>query len=489
MPDSFLLRKFIGVVFPLGTLVLFLLYKEIVIVSSIKVSVIVAAYNAEHFLKEAMDSLVSQTLREIEIICVDDDSTDKTYQIFQNYAMTDSRVKVVHIKHEGEGAAHARNVGLSMAQGEYVSILDADDFFEPDMLKKTYNKAKECDVDIVCFNAWEYDNIRKADRCLSIYLRTEFLPDKDVFRPEEYADTLFFLTCGAAWNSLFRVSMLREHSIDFFGVNHADDLVFTYLAFACCKKMTVLNERLLHYRFNVNTSQTARKSLWPESGYRASLCLKEKLIQKGKYEVYKVGYVRRAMDYALFYLETMDNIDTYHKLFFDLKNEYLDKLGVYDIPDELYHDEHVIRKRELIKNATPEEFLFQYRKCELIPVSYNDILRGMTYMEVIPENSRVVLYGAGLLGSCVFTNFVFDKRREICAWVDKNYNKIGFPVQPPDVIKNIEFDICFVAIEDYDIFETVKKSLGTLGIPEEKVWWLMKGREDQYFQDRKRMKN
>ena len=101
-----------------------------------KVSVVVPVHNTEQYLRQCLDSLVSQTLREIEIICVDDGSSDGSLAILQDYAALDSRVCI--IEQESVGAGPARNAGLDAALGEYIAFLDSDDFFEPSMLEEAY---------------------------------------------------------------------------------------------------------------------------------------------------------------------------------------------------------------------------------------------------------------------------------------------------------------------------------------------------------------
>ena len=96
-----------------------------------KVSIIVPTYNVEQYLREAMDSIINQTLKDIEIICIDDGSTDNSGKILDEYASKDSRVKVIHKKNGGYGKA--MNVGLDNATGEYVGIVEPDDYIEPDM--------------------------------------------------------------------------------------------------------------------------------------------------------------------------------------------------------------------------------------------------------------------------------------------------------------------------------------------------------------------
>ena len=106
-----------------------------------KVSILMPACNVENFLRECMDSVVNQTLKDIEIICLDDGSKDSTGNILDEYAAKDSRIKVIHKPNSGSG--HSRNVGLDHATGEYIGIIETDDFADPDMFEKLYITAKE----------------------------------------------------------------------------------------------------------------------------------------------------------------------------------------------------------------------------------------------------------------------------------------------------------------------------------------------------------
>ena len=123
----------------------------------VKVSVIIPVYNVEPYLKQCMDSVVGQTLKEIEIICVDDGSTDGSLDILREYAAEDNRIQIIEQKNAGAGAA--RNNGMRHATGKYLSFLDSDDFFEPRMLEKAYDLAEKDQADFV---AYKSDQIGRA---------------------------------------------------------------------------------------------------------------------------------------------------------------------------------------------------------------------------------------------------------------------------------------------------------------------------------------
>ena len=214
----------------------------------IKVSVVVAVYNAEKYLRQMLESILSQTLNEIEVICVDDGSTDSSLSILKEYEKTDTRISIYVNNIEADGAATARNLGIMHAKGKYISVLDADDYFEPDMLETLYEEAENTSSDLVIYDGFVYDEKIGADRIPDFIIRREFLPDKKTFAPIENANNLFPMTLGAAWNCFFLRSFVENNDIRFQSFHHADDLGFVYLAFACAERITICDKRFIHYR-------------------------------------------------------------------------------------------------------------------------------------------------------------------------------------------------------------------------------------------------
>ena len=112
-----------------------------------KVSIIVPAYNAEAYLRQCLDSIISQTLQDIEILCINDGSKDSTLEIMREYAAKDSRLKVIDKPNTGYG--NSMNVGLQMAKGEYIGIVESDDFVKPEMYQVLYEAASKNELDLV----------------------------------------------------------------------------------------------------------------------------------------------------------------------------------------------------------------------------------------------------------------------------------------------------------------------------------------------------
>ena len=115
----------------------------------VKISVIIPVYNVEKYLKECLDSVINQTLKDIEIICVNDGSTDNSLNILENYAKKDNRIIVISQKNKG--LSGARNTGLKYCSGEYVSFIDSDDYVSKDLFELTYNNAISNNSDLVIF--------------------------------------------------------------------------------------------------------------------------------------------------------------------------------------------------------------------------------------------------------------------------------------------------------------------------------------------------
>ena len=171
-----------------------------------KVSVIIPVYNGELYLRECLDSVCAQTLKDIEIICVDDGSTDSSYDILQEYAEKDGRVSVYHQENQYVGIA--RNNGLEHSDGEYVAFWDCDDTFEPDALECMYNRAKEVDADICQCGILELDNKSKikAPRARNKHRRN--IVKKEWFNRETDEDSILDCVDVCVWNKLFRRAFL-----------------------------------------------------------------------------------------------------------------------------------------------------------------------------------------------------------------------------------------------------------------------------------------
>lgn len=213
-----------------------------------KVSVVVPVYNVEPWIRECMDSLVNQTLKEIEIICVDDGTPDNCDIILDEYARKDPRVKVVH--NQNGGVQRARNSGLDIATGEYIALLDSDDYVDIHTYETAYNLAKKDDVDILnfkarLFNDGEDNHINNID-----------FSDAPVISAENYMQNNY--RCWV-WDNLFKNEIVQKDKIRFVpGIRPADDTCFTYMALGRAKRVKSIPATFYNYRLRPCTLSSMR---------------------------------------------------------------------------------------------------------------------------------------------------------------------------------------------------------------------------------------
>lgn len=175
-----------------------------------KISVIVPVYNVEKYLRECLDSIINQTLQDIEIILIDDGGKDNCPQIIDEYAQKDDRIIAIHKPNGGYGSA--MNVGLSHATGEYIGIVEPDDYIDLNMYEELYNIAKQYNSDIVksCF----YENLQtKQATVINKANWRENIPEDRSFTIKEYPYFLYYHP--SIWSCIYKKDFLIKHAIKF----------------------------------------------------------------------------------------------------------------------------------------------------------------------------------------------------------------------------------------------------------------------------------
>ncbi len=237
-----------------------------------KVSVVIPIYNVEKYLPRCIESVINQTLEDIEIILVDDGSPDGSPRICDEYAKKDSRIRVIH-KTNG-GLASARNAGMTLATGKYLFFVDSDDWLELDGLSTLYVIGEKEKVDFVRFRAirtgWPGTNGDIACRVETIRELKEGLYDKRRIIDEIYPRLLATdqLTMGAivgAWESLYKLDFLRTNNLSFYdSVKFSEDLIFSANVVKCCNSFYFVDTPgVYHYFYNPNSiSKSFREGRW-----------------------------------------------------------------------------------------------------------------------------------------------------------------------------------------------------------------------------------
>lgn len=258
-----------------------------------EISIIVPVYNAASFLEECLDSIVNQTIKNIEIILVDDGSTDDSLDICKRFAQHDSRIRV--ITQENSGAGVARNVGIDAAQGTYLMFLDSDDFFELDMCDSVLCQARECDADLVLCGADTYDHKKGSYGSGHWILNTSLIPDKDVFNRSDLPTDLFLIVAGGPCNKLFRTAFIRDNGLKFPHLASLEDVPFVYTALALADRIAVVDRVMQHYRRNApKASLVGKASEYPTRIFDSFGELKKRLIAAGVFADLERSFISRA---------------------------------------------------------------------------------------------------------------------------------------------------------------------------------------------------
>ena len=222
-----------------------------------QVSIIVPVYNVENYIERCLNSLVNQTFKDIEIITINDGSTDKSLELINKYVKEDIRVSVIDLG--DEGVSYCRNLGIEKANGKYIMFVDSDDWIDFNMVEVMYKKAEENNIDLVmCSYIREFKDhskekifnlpeeiIYKEDKVKNELLRKLVGPVKEELSNPEMLDAL-----GTVWGKLYRADIFKENKINFVDlkeIGSAEDTLFNIFTFNYLKKVMFLNKPMYHY--------------------------------------------------------------------------------------------------------------------------------------------------------------------------------------------------------------------------------------------------
>ena len=268
-----------------------------------KISVIVPIYNVERYLDRCIQSVLNQTLKDIEIILVDDGSPDKCPAMCDEYAKKDGRIKVIHKKNGGLG--FARNSGLEIATGEYVAFVDSDDFIENDMYDNLYREAKEYEADVVFSNVRFYTDgnvsIRKDVEALTVFQGRNdvrnLLLDMVAPLPESNRDVKYM---ASVWRAVYRLETIKQNAISFLSEREivSEDLPFN-IEFLKHSECAVYSDKA-YYNYCYNSTSLSKTSSFAKYDRMDKLLqvIKEQLSSVFPKESYILHYQR----YVLFVL-------------------------------------------------------------------------------------------------------------------------------------------------------------------------------------------
>lgn len=257
-----------------------------------KVSVIVPLFNSKKYIKNLLKSLVKQTFQDIEIICVDDGSTDNSAEIIKNFIKRDDRISYYHQKNAGGGAA--RNFGISKALGEYLICLDSDDLYEKTLVEDLYTKAKKTDADIVICK-YKVENRTTGKTSGNKGLNLKLLPKQEVFSSADTDDIMDITNFGPC-NKLYRREFIQKNKLRYSETKIIDDIKFSMLALILAERITTVNKELSTYRYQIEGSGSKNR----EKKLTTSLCVYMEIYvefcARGLWDKYKNIYFKHVAE-------------------------------------------------------------------------------------------------------------------------------------------------------------------------------------------------
>lgn len=383
--------------------------------NSLKVSVIIPVYNTAEYLSECLESVRQQTMKEIEIICVDDGSTDHSPDILDAYALQDARIRIIH--KENGGPASARKAGIQAAKGRYVAFVDSDDWIEEDMYEQLYQIAEEHQVDMVTcgfFLEGNYTTMYMDTVPQELYAGESMqkLREKAIYNLEEKSSGLKASLCY----KLFKRYLISEAQYKIPNeITMADDKMCLLTALLECDSVYVYHKAFYHYRIRANSIV--------HSG-SAEYLLKV-------YAVYK--YMQGLFAHACFTKDMRRQSEIYIT---ELLYKGINTLLGFENKNLLWIDPY--------------------------------------WLDRIPAGSRIILYGAGELGRKYRKQLRSRRDLHYITCIDFAYERLSseaFVVESPQAVRSYAYDYVVITIKNPQKAQGIRKELEKTGIAEDKILW------------------
>ena len=299
-----------------------------------KVSVIIPVYNAEPYLRQCLDSVVNQTLKDIEIICVDDGSTDGSAELLRRLGESEPRLRL--LQQENQGAGVARNRALAAARGEYIAFLDADDMLTPDALEAYYSTGIRTGADVLVAKGAVFSDDPRNAKERDFFLREEFIPLADTFSAKDCYPFVFSFTFGGQGGKCFRRSFIEENDLRFLTLPKSEDFYFIHRGIAKASCIAPIR-RTLYLNRSVVTSLENQKDKMPLVFWEAVEMLEEKLKEDGLLEAVRQSFVNENVNRFAYNLRTMKTAEGFAAVLEKLRQVGETELGLASNPPKYYY--------------------------------------------------------------------------------------------------------------------------------------------------------
>ena len=385
------------------------------------VSVVIPVYNASAYLRQCLDSVLNQSWKNLDIVCVNDGSTDDSLSILNEYASKDNRIRVFSKENEGKGAASARNKGLSEANGDYIQFVDSDDFFELDMIETLIKKAMNTGAEVVICRGKNYSHELGCVTGILPHPDLQYAPDKEAFSWKECPEYICEIADLYAWNKLFKRALLIDNDLHFTAIPISDDQDISMIAPVVADRLAVVDEAFINYRTGTGMSQCDSQTKHPEAAYEGIPSVVDKYKQLGIWEEVKQSYLNVSIRLMREYFDRMTDYDRLVFLYDKYKSEIFLLLEAEDLPEGYFHDERIWDWYHMICSKTLGEILFASARASGGMMTTAPLRFQVPYHE-IKKNSRIVLVGKGLIGRYWYSQLLLSKYCEVIFWTDSEKN-------------------------------------------------------------------
>lgn len=435
------------------------------------VSIVIPVYNAEKYLQESLEDVINQSYANLEIICVDDGSTDDSVNILTAYQKKDTRIKIIHQANQYAGIA--RNNGFDASSGKYVMFLDADDFFNRSMVEKMVRQIEAQKAEVVVCGCEGYDNRVSKKIVLSIgnAIESQFLAEKEVISPKDIPNHIFQIKAGWAWDTMYSSEFIRNKKLRFQGIRSANDAYFTCLANAEADKIAIVNEILVTHRLNNPSSLWQSREPWWKCCYEMLDELLKALKERDLYDLYEKSFINWAADYIAREINQLSETGVFKELYTFYRDKSINQFHFTDYNKDFYYKKDTYEL--IIKLDKMDEIQFLISNIKALKKKIGR-KKWRWPVDSFPDNAKLVVYGYGDIGKDYCEDIRRKNNYQLLMAVDRNWQRFENPndkVCPVEQIKEVVFDYIIIAVLNSNIAEEIKNHLISLGVDDDKIIW------------------
>lgn len=416
-----------------------------------QISVIIPVYNAEKYLDDTIQTLIKQTFRNYEIICVIDCPTDKSLEIVKKYQNKDARIKVIE-NEINMGAAESRNRGIRNALSPYLLFLDADDIFEPDLLQLAYDAIVMQQADIVIY---EHDIFSIDIPYSSINIPSEN-GQRKAFRLKDLPEDGLTLWNCVPWNKMFRKEFVIQNNLEYQNLRSSDDVYFSDMSMMLAEKIVHVNtdRKLLHHRVDVETQITAKRN--PLHAWKAMKKVYDVMQEKEIWEEYKAYYYIKFLHTMTSDLCKCSNEEFRRETYATIYEKGGQEIGICTLDKKDFENPYYVDELRKFIEKEYESGWFEYHVKLYAQLRYYHENISKLLKNFQQESKKIALWGAGPGGRTVL-QFCMEQGLHIDYVIDNNRKKQGALLDGKKIygFMEIQNDVDVVIVTNFNYYGAI----------------------------------